>query len=87
MAAAINEQASAVDVGSVHPLFQLRARLNRRYMYDASADGQRFLVNTLVEEATEQPIARRKLACLTEAVNDVAPESSHLTCRCTSKSS
>ena len=56
MAAAINEQASAVDVGSVHPLFQLRARLNRRYMYDASADGQRFLVNTLVEEATEQPI-------------------------------
>ena len=56
MAAAIIEKDSAVDVGSVNPLFQARARLNRRYMYDATADGQRFLVNALVEEATEQPI-------------------------------
>jgi len=56
MAATIVEQGSALNVGSVTPLFQVRTTANRRYMYDASSDGQRFLVNTLVEETAEQPI-------------------------------
>ncbi len=56
MAAAVNGQGSAFDVGSVQALFQTRARLNRRYMYDVSRDGQRFLINTLVEQAAVQPI-------------------------------
>jgi len=56
MAATIIEQGSAINVGSVTSLFQVRTTANRRYMYDASADGQRFLVNTLIEETAEQPI-------------------------------
>lgn len=57
MAAEIRGQDSAFQVGSVRSLFETRARvnINRRYMYDVSADGQRFLINTLVEQAL-QPI-------------------------------
>ena len=57
MAAAVNGQGSGFEVGAVRPLFTTRARIARRYMYDVSADGQRFLVNTLVEEAALQPIS------------------------------
>ncbi|MBI3048045.1 MAG: PD40 domain-containing protein [Acidobacteria bacterium] len=55
MAAAVDGQGPAFDVGAVRPLFGTRARPNRRYMFDVSADGQRFLINTLVEQAV-QPI-------------------------------
>ena len=36
---------SDLDVGSARPLFQTRAKPNRGYPYDLSADGQRLLVN------------------------------------------
>jgi hypothetical protein len=55
MAAEVGGRESGFDVGSVRALFQTQARINQRYMYDVSADGQRFLVNTLVEQAV-QPI-------------------------------
>ena len=55
MAAELNVAGSAVQVGAVRPLFDMRTRTNARYMYD-TADGQRFLINTLVEEATPTPI-------------------------------
>ena len=56
MAATVNGQGSGFEVGAVRPLFATRARTARRYMYDVSADGQRFLINTLVEEAALEPI-------------------------------
>jgi hypothetical protein len=43
------------QVGTVQTLFQTRPRLgllNGIDPYDVSADGQRFLVNTLMQEAT-----------------------------------
>jgi len=46
----------SLEVGAVQPLFETRARTNRRFMYDVSADGQRFVVNALVGEAASQPI-------------------------------
>jgi Tol biopolymer transport system component/aminoglycoside phosphotransferase (APT) family kinase protein len=55
MAVVVNGQGSAFEVGAVRALFDTRALpnpiLNQRFMYDASPDGQRFLVNTLAEEA------------------------------------
>ena len=58
MAAAASGQGSAFEVGAVRPLFETRAiaNANQRYPYDVSADGQRFLVNTLAEETTSAPI-------------------------------
>jgi eukaryotic-like serine/threonine-protein kinase len=55
MAAEVNGAGSGFEVGAVRPLFQTQARINRRFMYDVSADGQRFLINTLVEQVV-QPI-------------------------------
>jgi hypothetical protein len=55
MAVVVNGQGSAFEVGAVRALFDTRALpnpiLNQRSMYDVSPDGQRFLVNTLAEEA------------------------------------
>ena len=56
MTASVNGQGSAFAVGSVQALFQTRARLNRGYMYDVAPDGQRFLINSLVEQPAVQPI-------------------------------
>ncbi len=50
MSAAVNGAGSALEVGTVRPLFDTRPG-GLRSVYDVSADGQRFLVNTLVEEA------------------------------------
>jgi hypothetical protein len=55
MAASVEGRGSAFEVGMVQPLFGTRARTTRRYMYDVSPDGQRFLMNTDVETAL-QPI-------------------------------
>ena len=55
MAAAVNGQGSAFEVGAVRPLFDTRPRWPR-WVYVVSPDGQRFLVNTLVEEAAAAPI-------------------------------
>jgi hypothetical protein len=54
-AAEVTLSAGAVQVGAVHDLFAMRSRPNARANY-ATADGQRFLVNTVVEEATPTPI-------------------------------
>jgi eukaryotic-like serine/threonine-protein kinase len=56
MAAAVNGGGSTFEVGAVRPLFDARAVANQRWMYDISPDGQRFLVNTLAEEAASAPI-------------------------------
>ena len=48
MAIAVVAQGSAFTVGNVRPLFQLRPRV-AGYPYDVADDGQRFLVNTLVD--------------------------------------
>jgi len=57
MAAAVNGGASAFEVGDVRPLFDTGgATPNQAWMYDISPDGQRFLVNTLAEEAASAPI-------------------------------
>lgn len=55
MAAAVNGRGAGFEVGAVQPLFETRPKI-ARLGYDVSADGQRFLVNTLVEEATSAPI-------------------------------
>ena len=58
MAATVNGRGSGFEVGAVRPLFETRPSLGpvRRSPYDVSADGQRFLVNTLVEQAGAAPI-------------------------------
>jgi len=55
MAATVNGEASAFAVDAVRPLFDTRLG-GLRYAYDVSPDGQRFLVNTVVEEAAASPI-------------------------------
>ena len=59
--AAVSVKGAALDVGNVQPLFEVRPRPisfagDIGYGYDVSADGQRFLVNTLLEEASVDPI-------------------------------
>jgi len=58
MSAAVNGAGSAFEVGAVRPLFDTRALTigNTGFMYDVSPDGQRFLVNTLAEQAAPAPI-------------------------------
>jgi hypothetical protein len=60
MAAAVNGQGSAFEVGAVRPLavrslFEMRTEVPL-FVYDVSPDGQRFLVNTRVQEAASEPI-------------------------------
>jgi Tol biopolymer transport system component len=57
MAAEIEVRESAVRVGPVRPLFQIRGmRQNFSYMYDVSPDGQRFLINTILQDAEMLPL-------------------------------
>jgi len=56
MAAAVNGKGSSFEVGAVKALFDMRALSGNRYSYDVSADGQRFLVNTLPAQAASTPI-------------------------------
>jgi len=52
MAVVVGGQDSAFEVGTVQPLFDTRSPpTGLRSSYDVSPDGQRFLVNTLAEEA------------------------------------
>ena len=55
MAAVVNGQRAGFEVGTVQPLFAVRPPLFRSF-YDASLDGQRFLVNNLPEQTTASPI-------------------------------
>ncbi len=57
MAAAVNGKGAEFDVSGSRPLFEIHPPgLNGRYPYDVSADGQRFLVNTVVEATALPPI-------------------------------
>jgi hypothetical protein len=61
MAAAINGVGTAFQVGQVQRLFEIQPRPTvfaySGYAYDVSADGQRFLVNTMFEEPpSSEPI-------------------------------
>jgi len=47
MVAAVKGDGGSFEVGAVQALFQTRARTGLRSPYDVSADGQRFLINTL----------------------------------------
>jgi hypothetical protein len=52
MSAEVNGAGSAFEVGAVRSLFATQAG-GPGSVYDVSPDGQRFLVNTLVEEEAE----------------------------------
>ncbi len=55
MAAAVKGQGANFEVGAARPLFQTRHRTGWGNSYDVSADGQRFLVNALLDVA-EEPV-------------------------------
>ena len=59
MAAPVRTEGSELSVGAIKPLFKFqyhRYRLDA-YPYAVSADGQRFLINTLLEESAPSSIA------------------------------
>jgi hypothetical protein len=61
MAAAVKGEGSAFEVGAVRPLFEVHRRLSgyscfQGYNYDVSADGQRFLVNTVTDRPAPVPM-------------------------------
>jgi hypothetical protein len=56
MAAAVNGQGQEFEVSGVRPLFEVRTNAGGRYPFDVSADGQRFLVNTIIEATAQPPI-------------------------------
>jgi hypothetical protein len=56
MSAAVKGTGPTFEVGAVKPLFETHASGGFRYPYDVSADGQRFLINTLPEQAASAPI-------------------------------
>jgi Tol biopolymer transport system component len=51
MVATVNGKGASFEVRAVNPLFETRIALGGRYQYDVSPDGQRFLINTLPEQA------------------------------------
>ena len=51
----VNATSAGFDVGPPQPLFVVR-RGGERRVYDVSADGQRFLVNMLDEQAVAAPV-------------------------------
>ena len=56
MVAAVNGKGSSFEVGTVKPLFDSRVFNGLRYPYDVTADGQRFLLNTVPGQASSAPI-------------------------------
>jgi len=55
MAAEVNGQGAMLEVGAQRALFEIRSG-GRGAVYDVTADGQRFLVNTSVEQRESAPI-------------------------------
>jgi eukaryotic-like serine/threonine-protein kinase len=55
MGAEVNGQGATLEVGAVRALFEIR-RGGPGYVYDVTADGQRFVVNTAVEQKESAPI-------------------------------
>ena len=56
MAAEVNGQGPALEAGAVRPLFEVRPYLEVGGVYDLTSDGQRFLINTTVEQKVSAPI-------------------------------
>jgi Tol biopolymer transport system component len=56
MAVAVNGKGGSFDVGAVKLLFGTHAAQGGRYRYGVSADGQRFLINTVLQQSTSAPI-------------------------------
>jgi len=55
MAAGVNGQGASLVVGAVRPLFEVHL-FEYGYAYDVTTDGQRFLINTAVEQKASSPI-------------------------------
>jgi Tol biopolymer transport system component len=55
MAAEVTARGNTVTVGQVRPLFG-RVQTNRGYLYDVSADGQKFLLAVQPEQTTSEPL-------------------------------
>lgn len=55
MAAEVTERGNTFQVGQVRPLFG-PAQINRGYLYDVSADGQKFLLAVQPEQTTLEPL-------------------------------
>jgi Tol biopolymer transport system component len=56
MAASVNGRGTSLEVGAVKPLFETRPVIGLGAPHNVTADGQRFLINTLREEAASAPI-------------------------------
>jgi len=56
MTAAINGRGANFEVGAVKPLFETRSVTGLGHSYNVTADGQRFLINMLPEQAGAAPI-------------------------------
>jgi Tol biopolymer transport system component len=56
MAATVNGKGASFEVGAVKPLFETRIAIGGRYQYAVSADGQRFLINTVPQQEASAPI-------------------------------
>jgi hypothetical protein len=60
VAVPLTRQGARLEIGAGRPLFTMRTRPQARldsYNYDVSADGQRFLVNTFVEQSTSSAVS------------------------------
>ena len=55
MAAAVDGRTSAFQVSSDHPLFDVFPQ-GGNWPFDVSADGQRFLVNSLIQQSSTTPL-------------------------------
>jgi serine/threonine protein kinase/Tol biopolymer transport system component len=56
MAASVNGRGTSFEVGAVKPLFETRPVIGLGPPHNVTAGGQRFLINTLREEAASAPI-------------------------------
>jgi hypothetical protein len=64
MAAEVNGASGTLEIGAVRVLFEVHTlypskwnqRVQIHYVYDVTADGQRFLVNIPVEQKASAPI-------------------------------
>jgi hypothetical protein len=55
MAAEVNGQGPTLEVGTVRALFEVRPT-GPGYVFDVTADGQRFLISASVEQNASSPI-------------------------------
>ncbi len=55
MAAPVEAESPDLSAGVARELFQVRARPDRGYAYDVSADGQRFLVSVVGDAVADTP--------------------------------